>query len=245
MKALALLIPLALVATATGDGTGAPPDGDDKQKTPRAPDVPTGDRAATRKALRGYAEILEYALGWEDLAQFLDATAWTESRWLYRPKGRVPESGSNRATGPYQLRPNSAGDTKALRARFLAEPWLLEHPIVATAAVVAYVSRQSDDNPNATQEQARAALAYPVFAKGRPVVFNESLAKASPLKTLKQQQDRYDLAINNYREALQAAGYPDWLGRTPLYPRVRRYTVAQLLPLLGWPTLPPEGADPW
>lgn len=254
------LIPLALLglglAAVAGGTKGAPPpdEGDEGEaKTNgKAPVVPTGERAEVRANLRGFGQILEINLGWEDLEQFLDATAYTESRWLWRPKGKVPKSGSNKAVGPYQLRPNSAGDTKELRARFKLEPWLLEHPTVATAAIVAYLSRMGPQNVNATQEQARASFAYPVFIHGRPNQETPeatarviALAAASPYKTLAQQQGRYDLALENYRKALEVSGYPAWLASVPIFPRAQRFKVLQLLPMMGWPTLPPVGVDPW
>jgi hypothetical protein len=253
------LLPLALLglglAAVAGEGKSAPPDDGDKPNggtNGKAPVVPTGERAEVRENLRGFGQILEINLGWEDLEQFLDATAYTESRWLWRPKGKVPKTGSNKAVGPYQMRPNSAGDTKELRDRFKLEPWLLEHPTVATAAIVAYLSRMGPQNVNATQEQARASFAYPVFIHGRPNQDTTeatarviALANASPYKTLAAQQKRYDLALENFREALAVADYPAWLASTPIFPSAQRYKVQQLLPMMGWPTLPPVGVDPW
>lgn len=189
---------------------------------------------------------MQINLDW-NLSEFLDATAYTESRWTWRPKGRIPKAGSNSAVGPYQLRPNSAGDTKDLRARFKLEPWLLEHPTVATAAIVAYLSRMSSQNPAATKAEMRASLAYPIFIHGRPTKLSESLAAGSPYKTLAAQQGRYDTAIESFKEGASAAGIllVDWFAHTFAFPRVQRYKVLQLLPMMGWPTLPPVGVDPW
>ncbi|KKK48466.1 hypothetical protein LCGC14_3144820, partial [marine sediment metagenome] len=134
-RAVAVLLGAAVLVVASGAAASPTVNGDGNGTRPVPP--PDLSQNETRALLYSYAQILEQALGWYALADFLDATAYTESRWHLRPRDHVPKSGRNRATGPYQIRPNSAGDTDELREIFLDQPWLLEDPRIATAAVVA------------------------------------------------------------------------------------------------------------
>lgn len=239
------LIPLALVALLAVGGSAsaakAQPTGNGKATPGKAPpSPPTLTQNETRQLLYGYGLSLEMALNWPGLAMFLDSVAYTESRWKLRPEKQAPKSGSNGAVGPYQIRPRSGGDTPEFRAAFLAEPWFLEDPRIATAAEVAYLSRMASRNLYASWAEARASLAYPVFIHGRPTTLIESLAKVTKHKTLAAQQERYDNAVGRLISAVIKAGYaqnePEAEGLVHgirLYVRTTRYTLAQLLPLMG------------
>lgn len=199
---------------------------------------------AQRKLLRGMGEIMQLNLNWPGLADLLDTMALTESGWKLSPNKEVASSGSNRATGPYQLRPKSAGSAQpaAMASQFKQEPWLLEDPAIATSSIVAYFSRLSDNAPNATWGDVRASGAFPVYIHGRPTRLIEGLAKATKHKTLAMQQARYDEAIGRFKKGLKRAGVDASFADRKAFPRRMNYKVATLMPMLGFPSLPVLGS---
>ena len=191
----------------------------------------------TRGRLKAYGTILEQALSWPELSDFLDAAAFTESRWILRPKGKVPKPGTKKAVGPYQLKPQfAAGHDAGLEARFMEEPTLLEDPAVATAGEVAMLWRNHRKNPSATRENVRASLLLPVFVHGRPTQLIQSIAHISRYNTLAKQQAEYDGSVKRFHKAAEK------IGKSVSWTREKMYQtnfgswngeVRPLLPLLG------------
>ncbi len=134
-----------------------------------------------RRLLHAYGEVMELTLTWPGLAAFLDATAYTESRWS--PRAGAGKVGTNGAIGAYQFRPASGftkkewGGTKANRIATLGG--LLLDPLIATAVVVDYLRRvySYPGAEDATMARLRASLAYPNFVGGLSHVNNKKRYK--------------------------------------------------------------------
>lgn len=192
----------------------------------------TGKMTKVREELKLAGTMLGEALDWPDLGEMVDATAYTESRWNSRPRGIAPTPGSNKATGPMQMRPKSAGDSNKMRDIILADPTYIEDPQLSVAAAVAYWSRLSDNNPNATWADVRASFAFPVYIHGRPTKLIQGLADATKHKTLASQQQRYDDAVRRFKAGMRVAGLPESFMNQRAFPRVKKYSVTSLVPLI-------------
>lgn len=179
-----------------------------------------------RGLLSQYARQAEGALGWPGLADFLDAVAYTESRWTLTA-GPPAVGPTNRATGPYQIRPNSAGDSETMRAQFRNDPKLLQDPAIATAAIVAYFSRNLSRNRDATWGMLRASGAFPAFVHGEP---RTPLTKS---KSLSWWRIRYGDSIRRFEQALRASGNPQSMVDAIAWRNPRRVNVAWLASKLG------------
>jgi hypothetical protein len=206
----------------------------------------TGKMKRSRAELQGRATALAVALDWPQLDELVDATAATESGWNLRPYGRAPTPGSNKAVGPMQLRPKSAGDSPRMRELFLADPTYLEDSGVAVAAATAFWARLSDNNPDATLGMLRASFAYPIFIHGRPKSVPEVLKHRAKLDLdgdgtveLWEWQTRYDDAIRRFKKALRQTRMPESLANKRAFPRIIRTNVIELLPLV----MSARGAD--
>lgn len=189
---LAGLATAGIVATSGGTASGA--------------GKPAKKAGPNRRLLRAYGETLELTLTWPGLADFLDATAYTESRWS--PRAGASKVGTNGAIGAYQFRPNSAFTKKEWgwnKAEKIAHGELLLDPLISTAAAVDYLRRvHAYPGANgATMGSLRASLAYPNFVGGRSHANNKS---------------RYDKAIRNFVIALGKAGLPASFASQAAYP---------------------------
>ena len=165
------------------------------------------ERGPNRAALQDAAARVESALGWRGLAEFLDAAAFTESRW--HPTAGAQRIGTNGALGGWQTRPTSAFPTQGARkewtrAQAIALGFRLLDPRVAAAAIGDYLYRMRGWNPGATWEQLRASMVFPVFIHGRPQGDAPEQLRAR-FPTAEQWAARYDLATARFREGLDAA----------------------------------------
>lgn len=207
-----------------------------------------GKNQGIRPAVVETAQRYEKKLQWEGLADFLDATAYTESRW--RPFAGGLRPGSNKAQGVYQMRPDSAGDTPELRAIFRAYPVLLTTPEVATACAVAYFWRMLDpvrSGGYVSWERLRASFAYPFFIRGRAAVVERAASKGQLGQTKGIVPARYDAAMKRFRQAVKATGskfdpeanaYPKRVGKSGRFflPTPSGFgTVQDLLSIMGAP----------
>lgn len=178
-------------------------------------------KGSQRIELQAWARRAEVALGWSGLAAFLDVVALGESGWKLRPRGETTSAGSNKAVGPYQIRPKSAGRNAEERAMFLADPSLLQNAATATAAIVAYLVSLRGYNSNPSWVDLRVGMAFPVFTKGYPKKLIEGLAKVTKYKTLASQQERYMDGVRRFEKNMGRSGHKfDINAKTKLPPRI-------------------------
>lgn len=149
------------------------------------------ERGPNRAAMLDAAQRVETALQWPGLASFLDAAAYTESRW--HPTAGAKRVGTNGAIGGWQTRPTSAFPTQGKRKEFtkpqaIAMGGKLLDPRVAAAAIGAYLYRLRSWNPDATWGELRAGMVFPFMVKGRP--------------TDPEKAARFDTAQDRFRTAL-------------------------------------------
>jgi hypothetical protein len=166
------------------------------------------ERGPNRPALQRSAQAVETALGWPGLAPFLDAAAWTESRW--HPTAGARRVGTNGAIGGWQTRPTSAFPTQGrrkewTRAQAIALGDRLLDPRIAAAAIAAYLYRLRGWNQAATWGDLRAAMVFPVFVQGRPTG-DAPVTLRDRFPTPEAWAARYDLARANFLDAIEAAG---------------------------------------
>lgn len=162
------------------------------------------DRAAIVRA----AQAVERALAWPELATFLDAAAFTESRW--HPTAGARRVGRNLAIGAWQLIPTSAFPARGARkewtrAEAIALGGRLLDPRVNAAAIGGYLARTIGRNPGASWEQLRAAMVSPVFIHGRPTGL-APLRLRDRWPTAEAWAGRYDQSVERFREAIAASG---------------------------------------
>ncbi len=184
-------------------------------------------KGANRRLLRDMGEKLEREIEWPGLADFLDATAYTESRWS--PGAGTKKVGTNGAIGAYQIRPKSAFTRREWGQDFdrVGHGADLLDPIVNTAAIVDYMRRvfPYKNAPSADWARMRAALAYPHYIGGRDRA---------------RSKKRFDAAVARFSTGLEKTGTPQSFARRPAYPpgwggswRANKGGVAPLITLLG------------
>lgn len=167
-----------------------------------------GKRGPDRPAIVRAARAVETALAWPELAAFLDAAAFTESRW--HPTAGAQRVGRNLAIGAWQIIPTSAFPARGARkewtrAQSIAMGGRLLDPRVNAAAIGGYLARTIGRNPGASWEQLRAAMVSPVFIHGRPTgPAPKRLQDRWP--TAEAWAGRYDESVQRFREALAASG---------------------------------------
>jgi hypothetical protein len=167
---------------------------------------PTGGR--DRPAIQKAARAVEGALQWDALAEFLDAAAYTESRWF--PRAGSQRLGTNGALGAWQIRPTSAFPTQGSKEEWTRDqaiamgPRLLE-PKIAAVAIGNYLYRLRGWNQDATWRDLRAAMVFPVFVQGRPTGDAPEKLRAR-FPTPEKWVARYDLAASRLDEAIAVSG---------------------------------------
>lgn len=164
-------------------------------------------KGTQRWELQAWGRRAEVALGWKGLAAFLDVVALGESGWRLRPRGETTSAGSNKAVGPYQIRPKSAGRNAQERAMFQQNPALLQNAATATAAIVAYLTSLRGYNSNPSWTDLRVGMAFPIFTKGYPETLIKGVAEKTKFKTLAQQQKRYMDGVRRFEKNMQRSGH--------------------------------------